>query len=212
MFKQLEKILPSPLKVLALRFDRSPFLTVDELQEFTRTRASYVAQTSLYGYLKTRMGTRFRTQFEDDAYSHLARTSAARIFGTCLTDLSIHSASLCRKDGGLTDEESSELALMLVTDGLEKGLEDFPASDVRAEVNRRFKQRLAVLNWDKAGDNEITFSPSAVDLVEFAPVVDEFKELDKEIVMNSIRFRWRDVREQLSKRLSPQSVAQDFRR
>ena len=212
LFKQLERFLPAPLKVLALRFDRSPFLSVDDLQEFTRTRSSYVAQTSLYGYLKTRMGTRYRSLFEDDSFSHSAQTSAAKIFGTCLSDLSIHSAALCRNGGGLTDAESASLVSTLVKDGLEKGLENFPAPEIHAEAIKRLNQRLAVLNWDKAADNEITFSASEADLVKFAPVVDEFKELDREIVMNSIRFRWRDVREQLSKRLSPQSIAQDFRR
>ncbi|MDE0111793.1 MAG: hypothetical protein OXN84_05850 [Albidovulum sp.] len=171
-----------------------------------------MAQTSLYGYLKTRMGTRYRSLFEDDAFSHSARTSAAKIFGTCLSDLSIHSAALCRNDGGLNEFESSSLASLLVSSGLEKGLAEFPDSKLKAEALGRLNQRLAVLNWDKAGDNAITFASSESDLVTFAPVVDEFKELDREIVMNSIRFRWRDVREQLQKRLSPQSVAQDFRR
>ncbi|MCY4463268.1 MAG: hypothetical protein OXC26_23135 [Albidovulum sp.] len=212
MFKQLEKLLPRPLKVLALRFDRSPFLTVGDLQEFTRTRASYVAQTSLYGYLKTRMGTRYRSLFEDDVFSHSVRIAAARVFGTCLTDLSIHSAALCRSGGGLIEREASLLASDLVTNGLEKGLEDFPDQDVRSEAIGRLRQRLAVLNWNDAGDIGITFSSSEADLVRFAPVVEEFKELDREIVSNSIRFRWRDVREQLGKRLAPQSVANDFRR
>jgi hypothetical protein len=42
-------------------------------------------------------------------------------------------------------------------------------------------------------------------LLRYAPIVDEFKELDREIVRNSIRFRWRDVRAQLRRRLRPEA-------
>ena len=37
----------------------------DSLAAFLGTRASHVAQTSLYGYLRTRAGTRFPELFEN---------------------------------------------------------------------------------------------------------------------------------------------------
>ena len=37
----------------------------DSLAIFLNTRASHVAQTSLYGYLRTRAGTRFPEMFEN---------------------------------------------------------------------------------------------------------------------------------------------------
>ena len=55
-------------RIFGIRFDKSAIRNVDDLAEFIQTRSSYVAQTSLYGYLKTRMGTRFRQVFEDDKF------------------------------------------------------------------------------------------------------------------------------------------------
>ena len=57
---------------------------------------------------------------------------------------------------------------------------------------------------------EAAFDGSVRDLIRFAPVVDEFKALDEEIVTNSIRFRWLDVKQQLKKRLNAAGVASDW--
>ena len=43
--------------------------------------------------------------------------------------------------------------------------------------------------------------------MRFAPVIDEYKALDREIVTNSIRFRWRDARDQLRRRLDAPALA-----
>ena len=208
VLEQLTKFLPDALKVLALRFDKSPFLTVESLQEFVQTRASYVAQTSLFGYLKARMGTRYRVMFEDDVFSHAIRTAAAKLFGSCLSDLAIVAAAKCRVAGNLDDAQTAALAGRLFLGALDKGLEGFPDAEVGADAITRFQQRTSVLDWNRADDISLTFASSEADLVRFAPVVDEFKELDREIVMNSIRFRWRDIREQLNRRLRAGAVAE----
>ena len=64
----LSRILASvSLKFAAIvsnRLDKSRIDNLASLIDFIHTRAAYVAQTSLYGYLKTRMGTRYRVIFE----------------------------------------------------------------------------------------------------------------------------------------------------
>ena len=55
-------------RVFGIRFDKSPIQTVEALTDFVETRAAYVAQTSLYGYLKTRMGTRYPHMFRDEVF------------------------------------------------------------------------------------------------------------------------------------------------
>ena len=42
-------------------------------------------------------------------------------------------------------------------------------------------------------------------------IADELKEQDGEIVTNSIRFRWRDVREQLRKRIDRDAICAEWR-
>jgi len=56
-------------RAFAERFDRGPIENVESMTRFARTRAAYVAQTSMFGYLKTRMGTSFQRHFEDDEFS-----------------------------------------------------------------------------------------------------------------------------------------------
>ena len=212
LFDFLRRWVPGIVRLLVMRFDRSPFDTVDSLEKFVRTRSSYIAQTALFGYLKARMGTQFRVLFEDDFFSKEIRRAAARLFGSCLADLTFHVVAACRWDGQMSDEDAASLAAHLFERGLRSGLAGYPDADgqVRQEATTRFEQRLVCVNWDQATDIEITFASSESDLVQFAPVVDEFKELDREIVMNSIRFRWRDVREQARKRLDPKAVAIDW--
>lgn len=58
--------LPEFLARLTVRRDSGPIDTVESLCRFVSTRAAFVAQKTLYGYLKTRMGTRYPRMFEDD--------------------------------------------------------------------------------------------------------------------------------------------------
>ena len=62
-------------RIFEIRFDKSRIDTIAEFIKFIHTRSAYVAQTSLYGYLKTRMGTRFRIIFEDDAFQEPLNTA-----------------------------------------------------------------------------------------------------------------------------------------
>ena len=80
----LQTYLIKPFKAFFMRLNAAPFEGVDELEEFCRTRASFVAQTTLFGYLKTRMGTKFRVLFEDEVFGATIQDAAARLFSTCL--------------------------------------------------------------------------------------------------------------------------------
>ena len=40
----------------------------DELEEFIQTKSAWVSQVTLYGYLKTRMGTRYVLHFDNDEF------------------------------------------------------------------------------------------------------------------------------------------------
>jgi len=62
-----------------------------------------------------------------------------------------------------------------------------------------------------AAAGEAAFAGSVADLIRFAPVVDEFKMLDGKFVANSIRFRWRDVREQFRRRADAAAIVADWR-
>jgi hypothetical protein len=208
--KLLDSIPPKVRRALTLRFDRSPFDTVDSLVEFTQTRAAYVAQTSLYGYLKTRMGTRYRYVFEDPVMAKSISIAKWQVYAACLSDLSVFAAATARQGHGMRDAETTELARFCFESAIQQTFDEVDDPDIRESALAGFGVRLGSTDWDNAavGENAFRFSPA--ELIRWAPIADELKELDSDIVTNSIRFRWRDVREQLRKRIDGDAICNEW--
>ena len=211
LLQTLATLFPVPFRSLAERFDRSPIDTIEGLERFVRTRSSYIAQTSLHGYLKTRMGTRFTEFFEDDVFSRAIRVAAIKVFTSCVADLSVFAAANVQAGGALDAGETAALARHLVDAALDSHLEAEDFHHVPEGFSVAFDNRLSATLWANAATGEEAFAGSARDLIRFAPVVDEFKKFDEEIVRNSIRFRWLDVRAQLRKRLDAERTASAWR-
>jgi hypothetical protein len=197
-------------RIFGIRFDKSAIDNVDNLAQFIQTRSAYVAQTSLYGYLKTRMGTRFRQVFEDDKFLPSINNAKWRTYGACLSDLTVFAAAITGLENRLEKNEISDLARRCFEVAVQRTFDDAEAGEVRAEIVERFEARIKGTNWPNAaiGENAFTSSPKA--LLESAPIADELKEQDVEIVTNSIRFRWRDVREQLRKRIDRDAICAEW--
>jgi hypothetical protein len=207
--------LPGPLQTIvksfAVRLDKSPIDSIEKTIDFTHSRASYIAQTALFGYLKARMGTRYRVLFEDEVFSQAIRKSAILIFTSCLSDFTIYITSYVARDGDLTPEEATILARQIFAEGLERGLRSVDSADHPDGALQQFQARTDRIVWPNAAISLEVFEQSASDLIKFAPVIDEFKALDREIVTNSIRFRWTNVRQQFQKRLDAPAVVRDWR-
>ena len=123
MLETLARLFPVPFKSLAERFDKSPIDTVDGVQRFVRTRSSYIAQTSLHGYLKTRMGTQFTKYFEDDTFSRAIRIAAVKLFASCTADLAVYATALVHAETRLDAGQSAALARRLIETILNDHLE-----------------------------------------------------------------------------------------
>jgi hypothetical protein len=198
-------------QIFAIRFDNSRIQTVDSLVEFVQTRAAYVAQTSLYGYLKTRMGTRFRQIFEDEEFLPSINSAKWRTYAACLSDLSIFATATAGIENGLSDREITDLARYCFQTAMRQTFDDAEAGKMRDEIAARFDKRIDSVTWHDAAAGENAFTSSPLELINSAPIAEEFKQLDREIVTNSIRFRWRDVREQLRRRIEREAICADWR-
>lgn len=208
----LTSILPERFRSLTERFKQGPMGTVDELCHFVQTRSAYVAQTSLYGYLKTRMGTRFVEMFKDEVFAGSIRLSRTKIFLSCLSDLTVFAVALVAKDERLDAQSTANLANHIYRQAANNALEESGGSpDLPDAVKRHEARCILMTDWDALLEAGVAFTGSGEDLVRHAPVVDEFKELDKEIVSNSIKFRWRDIRDQLRKRVDGPAISADWR-
>ena len=61
--------------------------------------------------------------------------------------------------------------------------------EVFNSAKKSFEDRFQKVDWKKYY-NSLPFNESALALYHWAPIADELKELDKEIVINSIKNKW----------------------
>ena len=57
---------------------------IESLMSFVSSRSSYIAQVSLYGYLKARAGTRYVSLIKDPLFASSMKTARNHIFFACL--------------------------------------------------------------------------------------------------------------------------------
>jgi hypothetical protein len=171
-----------------------PIGTPEALAEFLDTRASFIAQTSLYGYLRTRMGMRYPELFDDDVFVVGINIAKWHIWLDCLSDLSVHAGARIAEHQPREAERAGQLILALVEEVLLRTGTPKDAGPEFDDHAARVRERISRTDFLNAGDKEAIFSHSPRSLLRWAPIADELKELDEEIVLNSVRFHWQEVR------------------
>ncbi|WP_048649390.1 hypothetical protein [Nitratireductor soli] len=197
--------------LFSLRFDRAPIATAEAMHHFVASRSAFVSQKKLYGYLKARMGTRYPLLFEDAVFMDSVNVAKVHVFAAALSDLTIHTVARVAVVGGLTHEESARLARQCRLAGLADNEQQLSDMDARAAWEKAFEARLAGVHWENmaAGGDAFTESPAA--LFQWAPIADELKKLDREIVENSIRFAYGEVTRDFRRRADVGAIARDWR-
>jgi len=191
---------------LGRRRRQGPIDDAAELQNFLQTRAAFVAQTSLYGYLRTRAGMRYPELFHDESFVGSINIAKWHLWLACLSDIAVYAGAMLVDRIPGSREQVAELIPRLVENILlETGIpaDAGEAFEVAAE---QVRNRLAQVNWVQFNDDHALFTESPPALVKWAPVIDELKELDKDIVTNSVRFRWQEVRSDLRTHLDAQAI------
>jgi hypothetical protein len=182
-----------------------PIRDAAALRQFLQTRATHVAQMTLYGYLRTRAGTRFPELFENDAFAASLNIAKWHVWLACLADLAVHAGTVLRRNS-IAAEDAGALIQRLVDDILvETGMPADAGPEYAAHA-QRVRARLALCGWAAQADDDEAFAESPTALVYWAPVVDDLKALDEEIVRNSMRYRWHEIRRELSHNLDPAAV------
>jgi len=189
------------------RWNEKPLDNVESASGFVSSRAAFVAQTTLYGYVRTRAGTRYTALFDDDLFARSLNIAKWHLFLACAADLAGYVAARCRDR--LDTESEQALALSFLQSALAEY--DAPARTVPdwEEAVARAESKLRLVRPDPE-DPEAAFSGSEDALIHWAPIADELKILDEGIVRNSIRFKWKDIRAQLANLLQADAVAEDF--
>lgn len=176
------------------------------LRRFLESRASHVAQTSLYGYLRTRAGMRYPELFDDEVFVVSINIAKWQMWLDCLSDLAVYCGATMVRQHPEAAPRIAHLVRELVHDILRD-------TGVPAEAGEGFsahadavRTRIEHCNLAAVGEGEDAFSASPAGLVRWAPIMEELKELDAEIVMNSVRFRWQEVRRDLHRLLATDAI------
>jgi hypothetical protein len=198
--------------LLGLGPGAGPIDSVAALENFVSTRAAYVAQKTLYGYVKTRMGTRFPAMFENKDLVASLNIAKMYVFAACLSDLSIYAVATATFGHSIPNDASRALARRCYLAGLRDNDADAPAEFKAQDCIAEFDRRLSETDWQRGARQPENFTQSPAALVRWAPIADNLKKFDTEIVENSVKFAWRDIREQFKKRLDAAAVATDWAR
>ena len=71
----------------------NPINNIEDLKKFIKERSSLVTQTTLYGYLKTRMGLKYTLMFSDDIFLDSVNKAKWRIYAEAVSDLTLYATS-----------------------------------------------------------------------------------------------------------------------
>lgn len=185
---------------------RLPIVDIEGLRHFLETRASHVAQTSLYGYVRTRAGTRYPELFENDEFIASMNIAKWQLWLACLSDLAVYAGGLLQH----RTEQDPDTVAAVMTSAVDAALAAVgtppDAGEPFAEGVAALRKRLAATDWAEVTDDEEPFDASPEALVKWAPIVDELKQYDTEIVRNSVRYRWQEVRRDLRRDLDADGV------
>jgi hypothetical protein len=185
--------------------------TAAKLRDFIDSHASHVAQTSLYGYLKARAGTRFPDLFEHDAFLVSINHAKWQVWATTLSDLTVFAGGLVQRRSGMRGNEVDLLMDWVVEDILARtGTPPDSGPDFPSSIDK-LRLRIAECDFSRVTDDADSFTESPESLVLFAPIIEKYKQLDAEIVRNSVRFRWIEVRRTLRSLLDAEAVVDEFK-
>lgn len=199
------------LSLVRRRRDTSPIDSVAKLEEFLGTRSAYIAQKTLYGYVKTRMGISYPLMFDNKSFIHSLNIAKQYVFAACLSDLTVYAVALALQEQPADNAAREHLARHCYESALSDNTADAPKEFSAQDCIREFAVRLKDVNWQHArGPDVFTRSPQA--LVRWAPIADVLKDFDREIVENSIKFAWPEVRTQLTRRIDPAAIYGDWSR
>ena len=176
------------------------------LQHFLDSRASLVAQTTLYGYLRTRAGTRYPMLFENDAYVVSINHAKWQMWLACLSDLSVFAGALLARRSHAGPTHAGEAVRCAVEAILQRTGTPDDSGPLFARSAKAVRARLSRCEWHTLDDDEATFTESPEALVRHAPIIAELMALDEEIVRNSVRFRWQEVRRELRATLDADAI------
>lgn len=159
--------------------------SLEDLKNFIQERSAHVTQTTLYGYIKTRIGSRYAMMFEDKVFLESINIAKWKIYVKALSDCTLYTFSFLIDKKNLKINEAEKIFLAILESEKNNGLD----LKLYEESKLEFQQRVKEINWKKYHQDE-PFKQSGMALYTWSPIADNLKILDKKIVLNSIKLKW----------------------
>ena len=168
---------------------------IDELKEFIQKKSAWVSQVTLYGYLKTRMGTRYVLHFDNEVLLESINKAKWNIYSVALQDLTFFAFSYLNVFFNYQEvDNAKKIYEGILDDEISNGM----PLDVIEKGKKNFEERLQKINW-KTHFKSLPFNDSALSLYDWAPIAEELKVLDRKIVLNSMILKWDNIKEEFIK-------------
>ena len=176
---------------------KKSLLNLDDLENFIQSKSAWVSQVTLYGYLKTRMGTRYVLHFENDEFMKSVNLAKWNIYAVALQDLTFFIFSYLKANYHYNETKNAqEIFLKILDDEISNKM----PLDIIEKAKKNFSERNQNINWNDYY-NDLPFNPSALSLYEWAPIAEDLKTLDRKIVLNSVILKWDVVKKEFKERI-----------
>ena len=165
-----------------------------DLQNFIQERSAHVSQTTLFGYLKTRIGVKYIAMMEDEIFLKSVNLAKWNIYVVALADCAFYVFSYLISEKNLKENNCKEIFLSILENEKANGLSD----EIYERGKKNFFKRIETVDF-KSYYLADPFKESGEALYYWSPIADELKILDKKIVLNSISLKWGLVKDEFKK-------------
>ena len=173
---------------------------LDDLRNFISNKSAFVSQFTLYGYLRTRMGgINFYKSLNDLPFETSVNIARWNIYLVSVQDLLLFTFSYIynKQDRNIITNANSFFRKIL-EEQQHFGLE----VELKNKSIKEFDERIKKVNWHMSYKQR-PFEKSCEALFVWAPIADQLKDLDKEIVINSMDVQWQNIMIDFVKLLRP---------
>jgi len=168
---------------------------IDDIEDFIQKKSAWISQVTLYGYLKTRMGTKYVLHFDDEIFLSSINKAKWNIYVIALQDLIFYTFSYLNVFYNFQELRNAKNIYEKI---LNNELKNNMPENIIDNGKEIFNKRLQKIEW-KNYYKSWPFNESALALYEWAPVAKELKILDRKIILNSMILKWENIQKELIK-------------
>ena len=189
------------------RFRRPPAVgDMPAVADFIARHSAHAAQSSLYGYIKTRAGFEYFRLFDDEQFVSSVNIAKWNLYAVCAGDLALFCGAHLRRRLSAPPDAVAAFMEAAVARALAENADPPDAGPDYPRLLQETAARVQAAAWENLADDETAFSRSPAALVHWAPIEDSLKNRDADIVRNSISFKWKETRDKFRRQADPSAL------